>query len=191
MTVITDPTTAAQFDLRAVARLSLAPTGRSPGPLDGAWWPYSHDLTLELPPLTAAFENRWGRITRAAVNPALWPVIPRKVQVTGRVVRVGRFTVQQDPHALLLLSRKAGRWDLLVIPPQTSPATAARLMAAASDPRNVLTASELMAGPAARVTAEADSVQEADWESEGGRGVTVPTVSPRERRLTMRLPRGT
>src|SRR5688500_4448041 len=103
MIVITNPTTAEQFDARA-ARVSLAPGGGSPGPLDGAWWPRSRDLTRELPPLAAAFEERWGRITRAAVNPAFWPVIPRKVQVTGHVVRVGWFTVQ-DPHALLLLSR--------------------------------------------------------------------------------------
>jgi hypothetical protein len=168
MIVITNPTTAEQFDARA-ARVSLAPGGGSPGPLDGAWWPRSRDLTRELPPLAAAFEERWGRITRTAVNPAFWPVIPRKVQVTGHVVRVGWFTVQ-DPHALLLLSRTAGRWDLLVIPPRTSPATAARLMAAACDPRNVLTAGDLMAGAADRDAAAADRAQQASWEGEGGPG---------------------
>ncbi len=44
----------------------------------------------------------------------------------------GWFTSEQDPHKILLLSYTAGRWDLLVIPPQTGALSAARLMAAAS-----------------------------------------------------------
>jgi hypothetical protein len=48
------------------------------------------------------------------VSPAFWPVVPRKVPVTGHTVHVGRFTDEQDPHKLLLLSCTAGRWDLLV-----------------------------------------------------------------------------
>ncbi|SPE53632.1 hypothetical protein SNS2_2081 [Streptomyces netropsis] len=122
--------------------LNTAPTGT--GPVDGAWWPYSRDLTQELPALAAALELPWGRITRVAVNPAHWPVIPGKVPVGTRVVHVGWF-VEQDPHDLLLLSFRVGRWDLLVIPPETAPETAARLMAAAGDPHNRLKASGLMA----------------------------------------------
>jgi hypothetical protein len=38
-----------------------------------------------------------------------------------------------DPHKLLLLSYGTGRWDLLIIPPETGAESAARLMAAASD----------------------------------------------------------
>lgn len=54
-----------------------------------------------------------GRITHATVNPALWPVIPRKVPVDGHVVSVGWFKAEQDSHRLLLLSYTVGRWDLL------------------------------------------------------------------------------
>ncbi|GAA3800784.1 hypothetical protein GCM10022403_038820 [Streptomyces coacervatus] len=37
-----------------------------------------------------------------------------------------------DPHRILLLSCTAGRWDLLVVPAETSAPSAARLTAAAS-----------------------------------------------------------
>ncbi|MGW0734796.1 DUF5994 family protein [Streptomyces sp. NPDC002851] len=127
------------------ARLSLTPAGPVPGLLDGAWWPRSRDLSRELPALMDVLDARWGRITRVAVNPAHWPVIPRKVPVAGHTVRVGWFAGEQDPHKLLLLSYTAGRWDLLIIPPETGAAAAARLMSAAATPGGLLTASRLMA----------------------------------------------
>ena len=68
---------------------------------------------------------------------------PRKVQLAARMLHVGWFAAEQDPHKVILLSYSVGRWDLLVIPPETSAAAAARLMKAAADPRNLLTASAL------------------------------------------------
>jgi Family of unknown function (DUF5994) len=125
-------------------RLSLAPVGPAPALLDGAWWPRSRDLAAELPALAAVLDPRWGRITRIAVNPTHWPVFPHKVPVAGHVVNVGWFLPEQDPHELLLLSYRMGRWNLLVVPPQTSPVSAAWLMAAASDPLGRSSAGRLM-----------------------------------------------
>jgi hypothetical protein len=125
--------------------------GTSRGLLDGAWWPRSRDLLSELPALTDTLDPLWGRITRIAVNPEHWPVIPRKVPVDGHIVKVGWFTRELDPHKLLLLSYGTGRWDLLVIPPETDAETAARLMAAASgDDGPPLTASALIAADESR-----------------------------------------
>lgn len=157
-------------------RLALAPAGTSPALVDGAWWPRSRDLTAELPSLTAVLDPLWGRITRITVNPTFWPVIPHKVRVAGHLVHVGWFKPEQDPHKLLLLSYTTGRWDLLVIPPETGPATAARLMTAAADPRRALTASGLMReAELFRTAAEADwdATRELAWDSEGGQG-TAP-----------------
>lgn len=126
------------------ARVSLAPAGSAPALLDGAWWPRSRDLTAELPALAAVLDPLWGRITHVTVNPTLWPAVPRRVPVAGHAVNVGWFLAEQDPHVLLLLSYRVGRWDLLVVPPETSAADAARLMAAASDPRRTATASRLV-----------------------------------------------
>ncbi|SNX62724.1 hypothetical protein SAMN06272735_4511 [Streptomyces sp. TLI_55] len=117
------------------ARLALRPASCPPAghvELDGAWWPRSRDLPQELPPLAGVLEPLWGRITRIAVNPRYWPILPRRIFVNGRVVKVGWFTSELDPHKILLLSGTAGPWDLLVIPPETADPSAARLLAAAS-----------------------------------------------------------
>ncbi|GHD19469.1 hypothetical protein GCM10010313_50700 [Streptomyces violarus] len=144
-TVSRPPTTEANDRFSSSSlRLSLAPAGSAPALLDGAWWPRSRDLGAELPALTAVLDPLWGRITRVTVNPAQWPVIPRKVPVAGHVVNVGWFLAEQDPHELLLLSYHVGRWNLLVVPPQTTPESAAWLMAAVSDPGGMSTASRLM-----------------------------------------------
>ncbi|GHI72858.1 DUF5994 family protein [Streptomyces nojiriensis] len=150
------------------ARLSLTPKTALAGTLDGAWWPRSRDLEAELPALAAALDESWGRITRVSVNPSRWPVVPRKVAVAGHVLHVGWFT-EQDPDKLILLSYTVGRWDLLVIPPETEPAAAARLMAAAAIPGSVLAADVLMANEIVIGRGIRDARRrEATWEGEGG-----------------------
>ncbi|MER7185892.1 DUF5994 family protein [Streptomyces hyaluromycini] len=158
-------------------RLSLAPVGPAPALLDGAWWPRSRDLGAELPALTDVLDPLWGRITRVAVNPTHWPVVPRKVPVAGHVVKVGWFLAELDPHELLLLSYRLGRWNLLVVPPRTDPGSAAWLMAAASDPLGTSTASRLMEEAARlRTVSETDRAVEAVWDSEGGHGARSHSV---------------
>ncbi|WP_406738098.1 DUF5994 family protein [Streptomyces sp. NBC_00853] len=150
------------------ARLSLTPKTTLAGLLDGAWWPRSRDLEAELPPLAAALEEPWGRVTRVTVNPGRWPVVPHTVALDGRTLHVGWFT-EQDPDKLILLSYTVGRWDLLVIPPETAPAAAARLMAAAAIPGSVLAAGALMANESAIGRGTRDAARrEATWEGEGG-----------------------
>ncbi|WP_042365303.1 DUF5994 family protein [Streptacidiphilus neutrinimicus] len=174
-----------------VLRLALRPAagggGLPVGALDGAWWPHSDDLLRELPSLIPTLDRVWGRITRVNVNPRHWESLPREVPVRGHVVKVGWFTTEQDPHKLLLLSYRTGRWDLLVIPPQTSQAAAARLMAAAGDPAGSSAASALLAAERDRSVDDAtnaadaparDIGAEAAWESEGGAARSVPLIMP-------------
>ncbi|MGW7003630.1 DUF5994 family protein [Streptomyces sp. NPDC054933] len=149
-------------------RLSMTPAGSAPGLLDGAWWPRSRDLSRELPALIGVLDARCGRITRVTVNPAHWPVVPRKVPVAGHTVHVGWFADEQDRNVLTLVSYTAGRWDLLVIPPETGAAAAARLMLAAATPGGLVTASGLMANEdTARDGREALNREE-EWETDGG-----------------------
>jgi hypothetical protein len=175
----------------APLRLSLAPTGSAPALLDGAWWPRCRDLGAELPSLTAVLDPLWGRITRVTVNPTHWTAVPRKVPVAGHVVKVGWFQAEQDPHELLLLSYRTGRWNLLVVPPWTTPVSAAWLMAAASDPLRSSTASRLMEEAASlRTVYETDQAGEAVWDSEGGHEAGDPVVRPRIPSVTAGLPPG-
>ncbi|ARF82791.1 DUF5994 family protein [Kitasatospora aureofaciens] len=136
----TTPTTPA-----SPLRLSLAPDGVRAGRLDGAWWPRSRDLLLELPSLAAELDERWGRITRITVNPAQWPLIPRRIPVTGHTVHAGWFTTEQDEHTIAVFSYAPRRLTLLVVPPETDATGAAQLMAAAAGPANTSTASDLLA----------------------------------------------
>ncbi|MFJ3302978.1 DUF5994 family protein [Streptomyces sp. NPDC086549] len=125
MPVTIDRTTSSRRAPSMPVRLSLT---SAPGGLDGTWWPRSRALTRELPPLTAALGDLWGRITRITVNPAYWPVIPSWVSVAGRTVHVGWTTEEQDPHRLTFFSTD-GRRDVLVIPPEGGADAAAQLMA--------------------------------------------------------------
>ncbi|MGN5380143.1 DUF5994 family protein [Streptomyces lasalocidi] len=148
----------------AAARLSLTP---APGGLDGTWWPRSRALTRELPPLTAALGDLWGRITGIAVNPAHWPVIPCRVSVAGRTVHVGWSTEEQDPHRLTFFSAD-GRRDVLVIPPETCADAAAQLMT--GDGIDAPAREEA----ADRIDAR---IREEVWETDGGAG--RPSFLPR------------
>jgi hypothetical protein len=189
-TISLPPTTEAEDRFSSSSlRLSLAPGGPAPALLDGAWWPRSRDLVAELPSLTEVLDPLWGRITRVTVNPTHWPVVPRKVPVAGHVVKVGWFLAEQDPHELLLLSYRMGRWNLLVVPPRTTPVSAAWLMAAASDPPGTSTASRLMEEAARlRTVSEADRAVEAVWDTEGGHAARDPAARPRIPAVTAAMP---
>ncbi|MGX1912603.1 DUF5994 family protein [Streptomyces phaeochromogenes] len=181
------------------ARLALKPTTTptglpelpgTPGPsglpglLDGAWWPRSRDLPLELSALADVLDPLGGRITRIAVNSRYWPVVPRRIPVNGHVVKVGWFTTELDPHKILLLSHTTGRWNLLVIPPGADASAAARLMAAASDstgPSATATATELIAAEHALHGAPAtdgaqDPAEAEAWEDDEIAPPLIPLV---------------
>ncbi|AOR36751.1 hypothetical protein BFF78_41985 [Streptomyces fodineus] len=182
MTATIDHAIAEERLSSAPARLSLTPPASAPGLLDGAWWPRSRDLLREIPGLTDALDARWGRITRVIVNPAHWPVIPHKVPVTGHIVHVGWFAAEQDPNKLILLSYTVGRLDLLVIPPETEPTAAARLMAAAAVPGSLCTASGLMADEAMSRNAAEVRSREEEWETDGGAASAAGLLSSSPRR---------
>ena len=148
-TVSTRPETVVVVRPAPPLRLSLKPETRISGRLDGAWWPRSRDMALELPALVTVLDRTWGRITRVTVHEGMWPDLPAKVRVGVHVVRLGWFGPEQERDDLCLLSFKVGRWDLLVIPPECDPTRAAHLMAAAADVHETRGATALMAGVAA------------------------------------------
>jgi hypothetical protein len=107
-----------------------------PSTLDGAWWPRSQDLSVEVPELAAELENRCQiRFTRLIYNPATWLPAPHKLWPAGRRVNLGWFT-EIDPHLITLTTTTGRRLELLVIPPDTDPAVAALALTSASSPHN-------------------------------------------------------
>ncbi|MFJ5266392.1 DUF5994 family protein [Streptomyces sp. NPDC088387] len=114
-------------------RLRLAPHAGMPRAIDGAWWPRSYDLLAELPRLLAGLPRAWGHITGVTVNDSLWSVTPGRILVANQEVRLHRTRAASAPHTILLLAPGRGRWDLLVVPPDTTEDAAEPLMAAAAD----------------------------------------------------------
>lgn len=113
-------------------RLRLAPHAGMPRPIDGAWWPRSYDLVVELPRLLAGLPRAWGHITGVTVSGAKWSAMPGRMLVSNQVVRLRRSLTVSAPHTIVLLAPGRGRWDLLVVPPDTPAEAAEPLMAAAA-----------------------------------------------------------
>ncbi|GGX12710.1 DUF5994 family protein [Streptomyces lomondensis] len=113
-------------------RLRLAAHGGMPQPIDGGWWPRSYDLLVELPRLLAGLPRAWGHITSVTVNGTAWSSAPGRMLVFNQVVRLSRTVAPSAPHTIVLLAPGRGRWDLLVVPPDTTEEAAEPLMAAAA-----------------------------------------------------------
>ncbi|MFF4189244.1 DUF5994 family protein [Streptomyces sp. NPDC001691] len=110
-------------------RLRLAPHGGMPRAIDGAWWPRSYDLLAELPRLLAGLPRAWGQITSVTVNGATWSAVPGRMLVSNQVVRLHRTLTASAAHTIVLLAPGQGRWDLTVVPPNTTEEAAEPLMA--------------------------------------------------------------
>lgn len=76
--------------------------------------------------------RKWGHITSATVNGATWSIMPGQMVVANQVVRLRRAQGESAPHTIVLLAPGRGRWDLLVVPPDTTEQAAEPLMAAAA-----------------------------------------------------------
>lgn len=112
------------------ARLSLVRPGGGPVRIDGAWWPRTRDVTKELPPLLAALDGRWGRISHVTLDAAGWLDGPSAMVLGGHTLRINRSASRGHQNSVCLLCRGVGRCDLIVIPPETLERQARRMMAA-------------------------------------------------------------
>ncbi|MFF3847183.1 DUF5994 family protein [Streptomyces sp. NPDC002328] len=116
--------------IRPLVRLRLAPHSALPRRLDGVWWPRSYDLLAELPQLLAALPRAWGHIAGVTVNGAAWSAAPGRMLVANQVVRLRKTVAAHAPGTVVLLAPGHGRWDLLVVPPDTTEEAAEPLMTA-------------------------------------------------------------
>ena len=127
-------------------RLRLDPESSRSTVLDGAWWPRSTDAVAELPALVKALAGTRGDITHVLLNSAEWDQPhPRRSGVGRRALRLGWFASQ--PAGLITLMSDFGndRFDLLVVPPDASPASADTSLTAAADATDKRHAPELLA----------------------------------------------
>lgn len=100
--------------------------------IDAAWWPRSRDLEAELPGLLEVLWTASREVDRVSYSISSWLPAPRQLRVDDRRVRLGGFT-HQDPATISLRDAWGReRIDILVIPPDAQPSTAAAAMTLAS-----------------------------------------------------------
>jgi Family of unknown function (DUF5994) len=150
----------------SAARLHLQPAPSRRTLLDGGWWPRTTDPTTELPQLIRALNQDHSPVRRVLLGPAGWDSHPLRISVAGRV----RFVwYAAQPAGLLFALRSNGdRVDLLVVPPDTHPATARAAMALAAQPANTVHAPDILTAVTAAQPPSTAPVDETSWEAEGG-----------------------
>jgi hypothetical protein len=110
-------------------RVSLrADAGDGSSPFDGAWFPRTRDLAVELPELIAELERRGVRVERFTYPLGTWAPVARKIAVPGRIVRTGGFRSMDPGVVCLTWEGGTRRADLLVVPPETDVLTGARAL---------------------------------------------------------------
>jgi hypothetical protein len=117
-------------------RLLLDPAPSRRSTLDGAWWPRSKDPLAELPALITSLTAQIGAITRVALNVTAWHSTPCRLNLDGRIVQLGWFTVL-DPDMISVTRSHGEHIDLLVIPPESSTYVAVTAMLVAAESGNV------------------------------------------------------
>ncbi|GIE90534.1 DUF5994 family protein [Actinoplanes regularis] len=127
-------------------RLRLDPHPARTNTLDGAWWPRSTNAASELPSLVETLGERRGKITHVLLNSTEWDLPhPQRAGGGRQAVRLGWYTSQ--PAGLITIINEFGedRFDLLVVPPDASQASADTMSAAAADPTDKRHTPELIA----------------------------------------------
>ncbi|WP_436737689.1 DUF5994 family protein [Streptomyces sp. BBFR102] len=122
--------------------LRLEITEHREGLFDGAWWPYSHRVAVELPRLVAGLSGHWDPVTRIGVDLQAWEALPTRLVMDGRVVRIDGYPVADD--TALVTRGDHQLFSLLVVPPEADPEAALAAMARALDPGNTTSAGDLL-----------------------------------------------
>jgi len=124
-------------------RLRLKPKGSTAGSVDGAWWPHSDDLPIELPDLLAVLSIRLGPIDRVTYNFADWATAPAKFPTGDDMVRLSGY-YQQPGNTIQVVGVDCTKLVLLVVPTRTEPEHAHDIMMSAAGPNNVSSIDRLL-----------------------------------------------
>ena len=74
------------------------------GKLDGAWWPQSRDLPLELADLVDHFPSELGVVYRVVFSRSDWDTSPRRVRVARGPIKVGSYPTDDTSRVWLFMS---------------------------------------------------------------------------------------
>ena len=164
----TDPPVSPGPDSVVSARvpLRMRMAGGRPSALDGAWWPQTRNLQVELADLVDHFPPDIGRVDRAVISPPDWLPAARRIQIARGFLKVGSFP-RDDTHVVLLRMSTGEVLTVLVVPPTTSASQADQIMRAATSAGNQLAGQAIFDMAAARGQFGDDASAD-HWDDDGG-----------------------
>lgn len=118
----------------AAPRLTLHDPGSTTGQVDGAWWPRSDVLAVELPGLLAVLTERIGPVERLCYDLSDWAPAERRLLTGGRRVRLDGFRSRTPAASVHAVGTRRDVVTLAVIPPGTPTDTATEMLRRAADP---------------------------------------------------------
>lgn len=133
------------------------------GAMDGAWWPQSRDLQIELADLVDHFPKEIGQIGHAVYSTPDWLPAPRRIKVARGFIKADSFP-RDDTHLILLRTPGGEFLRVMVVPPASTPDVAHSAMKIAATPTNLDSAGAILVGAGQRETA----VAAAGWDDDGG-----------------------
>lgn len=148
-------------------RLRLKPQESPSGHVDGAWWPRSDDLTVELPDLIAVLSFRLDEIDRVTYNVNEWIEAPAQFTAGGRPVRLDGCHGPPS-NTLGVLDADRNKIVLLVVPWYTAPDYAYAIVMSAAAPNDASSVDTLlMISEQDRESRTRATVTQRHWESQG------------------------
>jgi hypothetical protein len=124
-------------------RLRLSPS-IGQGALDGAWWPFSRDLTAEAVGPGEPFPGVVRPDSQRRVLHPDWDAAPPRIKAAEVFVSLASFP-REDTHRFLLISvARSGVLQLLVVPPEWDDRVARHAMRNAAMPSNVKSAATIL-----------------------------------------------
>lgn len=117
------------------------------GPVDGAWWPFSRDLAIEVLDLANQLPPRLGRLSRVIYSPPDWQLNHRRrIPGGGASVSIGSSPrVGAQTVALRSVSPRVSRvLHLLVVPSEWEERAARDAMRAPANPTNTASGSTII-----------------------------------------------
>lgn len=149
-------------------RLRLKPAHCSGGFVQGAWWPHSDRLYVELPQLLRELSSRVGTVDRVIFDESTWAPAALRLEFMGHSV-VLEGSGAESTNTLSVVGKGFGRLVLLVVPLYTSPARAYTAVMTASKPDDMSSPDELLGiGPREARDRRQAGLASQRWESEGG-----------------------
>ena len=148
--------------------MQLKPAHPSCGLVQGAWWPQSDQMHIELPRLLTALSPRTGAVDRVIYDESNWAPASLRMEFRGRSI-ILEGSHNASTNTLSLIGEGFGRLVLLVVPPYTNPTRAYTAVMTASKPDDVSTPDELLGiGPRQAQDRRLALLAHQRWESEGG-----------------------